>query len=975
MLNRIIKLATVLSCGLTVMTGLIGCVSERIDIEQPEEGGIGLVLEIGSLKSRAEHSGTEFTKAEKLVKTVDLFFFAADAGDETQCTYYIRTNVAMNTEEAESNKGKIRINVEPKDLFMGDATTCKVYAVVNTDAAKQESNTPTITLGKLKDTMTSTSDWIIKEYLDEDGDLADFEGFVMFTANPYGDEVTLGTDAKGDPEITGTVIVDKLISKIDLFLGFGAADNTDSVYDWTITAANPNGTDTGQTTWKVYIPTAEEKDDDDESVFGDAVELYIVNGVKAARLGGAFDGDKFLTPLKEEDYFDLWAEDTEHDDNDFMNYAHGFADNDNASASDKTKYPYIVESPFYTYPNSWSDGVLNTDTYLILKVNWIPDEEDVNVKEELLETYYKVPLNKGEGTDQNKILSNKHYRVKVKINTLGGLHFGEPLLLDDCSYEVIPWQNKKLDAKLRETRYLEVRQTVSDRDGTVYTGIMNNSDRIEIPFYSSHKVEIRSAKMTYYDFQYAVVDTTTGDVKPTDRTEEINTETKIKAFTLTEDLLGTDTPGIYIDEIGGRIILQHLFHPIELSGDRYVHVTTNKGSGQTRVLAETYSPFDFEIELKHKGHMNDDPEGTDFELDKITVRQYPARYVEITKNQGGPPERPWLDFTGATTRNYGYVLINGARDNFGGASGIRTGWFNSWTGGILGYTENPMMYIVNVTNLNPEDVEEYPLRIGDPRMIYTSNNLFTPQEKTGTEGTFGSDHYTYEPLPVRNEDDNTPASWSYSAKGWFNHNDTEPARQLTDYYPTNETPINEYRYMVSPSFRIGSSYGNAGESFGRVRARKRCASYQEENYPAGRWRLPTPGELFFMVKLSQENVIPPLFSENENYWTSHGLYKVRSKTITEQRAAEGAFSGLERVSNGDEGGSLILGTGHYVIKGYTRCVYDEWYWKAPVDGKPDILNFELKNNASNDFRWGDKKKNNPQVQPPKTEEGTDNSGN
>ena len=955
MLNRIIRSVTYLSCGLAAMTGFISCVDNRYDIELPEESAVNLVLEINALRTRAA-SGTDFTPAEKLVRTVDLFFYPDNAGDDTKAIRHIRTGVTMNTEEATSNEGKIHLSIKPEELFSNGVTSYRVYAAVNTQETEDVDN---ITLGELKNKMTHSSDWIIKEYLDENGDLSDFEGFAMFTVDPDGDKVTLTKDDSGEDKISGKVIVDKLMSKIDLFLGFGPSNEETNIDEWTVTAVNPNDPDSEAKIWKVYKPSDTEKQEGDNSVFGDEVEVYIVNGVKAARLGGAFDADdSFITTLTEDDYFDLWDKDEEHDDNDFMNYAHGLKDN--SSTDSKAKYPYIVEAPFYTYPNSWSDGVLNTDTYLILKVNWIP-ENATDVRNELLETYYKVPLNKSEGTDQNKILSNKHYSVKVKINTLGGLHFGEPLLLDDCTYEVIPWKNMDLDAKLRETRYLEVRQDVVDRDGTHYTGIMNNATSITIPFYSSHKVEIRSAKVTYYDFLYAVKGETESEIKPTDRIEYINTEQKIKAFTLTEDLLGTNTPGIFIDEINSRIIIQHLFHPIELSGDRYVHVTQSKGSNETRVLAEPYSPFDFEIELKHKGWMDTDLAGEDFQLDKIKVRQYPARYVEITKNPGGPSERAWWDFTGATSVNNGNAWINGSRNSFGGIGGIRVGWFNNWTGGIFGITENPMMYIVNVTNLNPEDVVDYPLHLGDPRTIYTSNDLFTPQEKTGTTGTFGSDHYTYENLLPRNSDDATPASWSTNAQGWLNQVSTAN-RKLENYYPTNETPIDEYRYMVSPSFRISSSYGNAdaNNSFGRVRARKRCASYQEDKYPAGRWRLPTPGELFFMIKLQQEKVIPELFSESENYWTSHGLYKVRSKTITEQRAAEGIFSGQERPSDGEEGG--LFDRRNYVIKGYTRCVYDEWYWQDK-NGKPDILNFQLTNNATNDFRWGDKKKNNPQEQP------------
>lgn len=935
MLRRIIKLETLLGCGLTAMTVFTGCVSERYDYDmrQPEDGS-GLVLEISGLRTRA--SASDFTEAEKLVRSVDLFFYPEGADDATEAIYYVRTGVTMNTEnQITSNYGKIRVNIKPEELFTGTETSCRVYAAVNTG---ETDGAGLITLGALKNLKTVCSDWIVKDCLDENGDLSEFGGFVMFTINPEGDQVLL-VNENGNDKIKGTIIVDKLISKIDLLLGFGASGTETNIDTWRIVAANPNEPGSAARSWKVYQPSAADRREGDESVFGDAAEVYIVNGVRAARLGGCFGADgTLLTDLSEDDYFDLWDEDEENDDNDFMNYAHGFKYN--GSSSSKATHPYWVEAPFYTYPNSWSDGVLNTTTYLILKVNWIPEDGDgANAEDELLETYYKVPLNKDEGPNQNKILSNRHYSVKVKINTLGGLHFGEPLLLDDCSYEIIPWDRLELDAKLRETRYLEVRQDVVDRDGTHYTGIMNNSEVITIPFYSSHKVEIREATVTYYDFQYTVKGEGEDEVKPTSRITNIDNPTAIGAFTLTEDLLDTDTPGIFIDEINSRIVIQHKFHPIQLSGDRYVHVTSNQGSGRDRVLAEPYSPYDFHIVLKHK----DSPQT--FELDEIDVRQYPARYVEITQNPGGPGERPWLDFTGATTRQYGYVIINGARNNFGGADGIRTGWFSSWTGDIMGYTENPMMYIVNVTNLNEADA---PLHIGDPRTIYIDNNLTTAQEQSGGHGNIieSIEHYTYADLLPRTDDDTTPASWSTNALGWENHANVSPERRLTYYYPTNETPLEEYRYMVSPRFRVGSSYGNAGQSINRNDARKRCASYQEHRYPAGRWRLPTVGELTFMARLSQQNVIPPLFSDGQDYWSSHGLYTVTGADVSLQIQA--------RIS-GNEGKGLT-------IKGYVRCVYDEWYWQDR-NGEPDIISFDLANSTSGDFRWGDKKKNNPQTQP------------
>lgn len=111
------------------------------------------------------------------------------------------------------------------------------------------------------------------------------------------------------------------------------------------------------------------------------------------------------------------------------------------------------------------------------------------------------------------------------------------------------------------------------------------------------------------------------------------------------------------------------------------------------------------------------------------------------------------------------------------------------------------------------------------------------------------------------------------------------------------------RKVVSPYFLTSSAYSKTIlwiRDF--ERAEKRCASFQEGGYPAGRWRLPTEGEISFMVELSNNGFIPSLFMGCP-YWASSGrLYNPStSRFIT---AAEGA-------DIGDNG---------------VRCIYDLWYW-------------------------------------------------
>ena len=121
--------------------------------------------------------------------------------------------------------------------------------------------------------------------------------------------------------------------------------------------------------------------------------------------------------------------------------------------------------------------------------------------------------------------------------------------------------------------------------------------------------------------------------------------------------------------------------------------------------------------------------------------------------------------------------------------------------------------------------------------------------------------------------------------------------------------------IIAPSFIISSSWAITdpinGKDSGRFNgAIRRCASYQENGYPAGRWRLPTRAEIEFVMSLSDKDYIPVLFAGR--YYTGDGNYYT---------------------SEGYNGTSIGV-----------RCVYDLWFWgdDAPLTG-----------DAANTFTWGD----------------------
>lgn len=150
---------------------------------------------------------------------------------------------------------------------------------------------------------------------------------------------------------------------------------------------------------------------------------------------------------------------------------------------------------------------------------------------------------------------------------------------------------------------------------------------------------------------------------------------------------------------------------------------------------------------------------------------------------------------------------------------------------------------------------------------------------------------------------------------------------LNYYYPTRK---NDVQNVIAPAFKIASSWGVVDNgSLTYETAKRRCASYQENGYPAGRWRVPTEAEIQYIVSLSDRGVIPALF--NGDYYASSGRYYDNGYDGT-----NAGFYPKEPNWNGE----YDVTNGHAV-----RCVYDVWYW-----GNEKMSE---KGDSDTQFVWGD----------------------
>lgn len=165
--------------------------------------------------------------------------------------------------------------------------------------------------------------------------------------------------------------------------------------------------------------------------------------------------------------------------------------------------------------------------------------------------------------------------------------------------------------------------------------------------------------------------------------------------------------------------------------------------------------------------------------------------------------------------------------------------------------------------------------------------------------------------------------------GGDNWSDSAPSvqgtnRRLTYYYPTIRNASGNN--IIAPKIRIASSHG-ACLPVTNNNAFRRCASYQEDGHPAGRWRVPTQAEIFYMAQLTAKGLIPRLLGALEgsgttDYWCNYGYVTVWNGTSTHTPEYHNTIPNSQK---------------------YVRCVYDEWYWEGDTVNKTS-------------FRWGDRQR-------------------
>ena len=309
-----------------------------------------------------------------------------------------------------------------------------------------------------------------------------------------------------------------------------------------------------------------------------------------------------------------------------------------------------------------------------------------------------------------------------------------------------------------------------------------------------------------------------------------------------------------------------------------------------------YVPYTFTIILQHRGDAKYQEE--------ITVIQYPAMYVIANTNyyyaNNGNDD-------GVTTNGKGAVFVNGVQ----GTGGANTTPFGNVYGLYTssGTNSNPNMYTIVPTVLSDKYI------IGDPR------------------------ESSYSPGFVKNDESN----WKEATR-LDGATDTKKVK-----HPLRTNSSAAYANMVAPRFRVASSYI---VTTGTTKREQRCASYQEDGYPAGRWRVPTFAEVELVANMTIKGMIPKLFNTTGDTYTDSNN---NEWDCCEYHCAQGTiyiFNDSSKEAVWDDA----------IHSNSVRCVYDEWYWGTDklVDktgGGVEFVSMEGKKNSevkgTTQFIWAD----------------------
>ena len=559
------------------------------------------------------------------------------------------------------------------------------------------------------------------------------------------------------------------------------------------------------------------------------------------------------------------------------------------------------EIPFYTYPSQWDPGASN-EPYLKLIIPW-------NNGRRTKYYYYKIPFF---GTTMER---NNWYKISIDVQALGGEEPVPPPIT--VKYAIADWSGERDQTEAETGDQSVIPATIiASRYLTIPTKeyIMYNTDEVTIPITSSHNVEVIgftvkngafTATETSNDANYVgqspriynpfttTLLGSTGSLRAahpdySESTVQVITSNFTSA-TPPSSPLPANNYNWYVRADGrDKVIITHQLNR-DMSNANY-----------------DVAPWTLRLRIRHET----DSEGNENKYyEDITIEQRPAIIIR--------PE-PNTDQSTNGTAHYGYAFVNGAQNNGTNLTNNNGCADGTWTASSATYSSG--WFATRTYYLS----DEWDYYLGSaPSGLANSNNKAASMYviETSVLPTNGNIASYMLGDPRSSEIDNLGQSWSQSRTSWHGSS----PRRITYYYPASTDPA--YNNFIAPKLRIASSFGATMPVYFQD-AQRRCASYQEDGYPAGRWRLPTKAEIEYIAQLNSDNKIELLLGSDtgtSKYWCNSGYMTVELNETPIYTA------------------STANPSGHDI---YVRCVYDDWYWGASSKARLADTNLGT-------FTWGD----------------------
>lgn len=580
-----------------------------------------------------------------------------------------------------------------------------------------------------------------------------------------------------------------------------------------------------------------------------------------------------------------------------------------------------VSAPFYTYPVSWTRGdekepfiklILPWRYTTTVKVKKNDVENDVVVDQNVVEFYYKIMFPAGITSFE----ANTYYLPKVKLNILGG-EAARPTVIGADGLTVMNWKgvtSSEMPAvTINPSDFL-----VPERE----TFEVSNGNPLQIKYFASGEVnftvkEIYKDVYTNNDTERRYIYSTSGHAylsnTPIQDTDAVKDRYN-KEFSGKDDKTGTDSPWF----------TNSAFDTDTKSGTLTLNHTLSDDFDLPNFAAR---PYHYEVELSLKD--NSSVKKT------ITIIQNPSVLVDGEKSTGLVYVNNYTSGFGSSYKAktsadpaptnvdaevYSDYYVNvGEAHKADATNHEKLGRVNTYI--YLDPTGNNSCVWRIKVSVAPSDE----LFIMDPR-DKTLSSVSVPSSPTAADlsAAAAGCNGLYGLINMHATRSGTSYNWNLVGSSLTN-NSTEQSDIKSYYWPTVKTDASgltnkQHRPEISPEFMMGSSYGKDGSlSYGG--AVNRCLAYQEDGYPAGRWRVPTEAEIEYCLELQDCGAIPTLFTRTYvGYWASSG--RVLAEEATGWTTKPTA---------------------------YVRCVYDTWYWgdQEVAELKTD----EFGNTSKKQYNW------------------------